>query len=243
VRLPRRGAPGIFVRHVQTLIRRLLRLLAIAILAIVGLWLLLIVAYRWIDPPGTPLMLLRYPEEGRLDYRFRAINHIPPALARAVIASEDQRFCLHRGVDWDAVEDAIDEYEERGRLRGASTITMQTARNLFLWPGGGFFRKGLEVGLAYLIELAWPKRRIMEVYLNIAEWGHGLYGAEAAAQAHFGKPADRLTQREAALLAAVLPNPRRFDAGKPSAYVARRAATIDGRVPRLHSFVTCLRRS
>ena len=224
------------------MIRQLLRLLAIAVLAIVGLWLVLIVAYRWLDPPGTPLMLLRYPEEGRLDYRFRAINHISPDLTRAVIASEDQRFCLHRGVDWDAVEEAIDEYEERGRLRGASTITMQTARNLFLWPGGGFLRKALEVGLAYLIELAWPKRRIMEIYLNIAEWGHGLYGAEAAAQAHFGKAADRLTQREAALLAAVLPNPRRFDAGKPSAYVARRAATIDGRTARLHSFVTCVRR-
>jgi monofunctional biosynthetic peptidoglycan transglycosylase len=240
--LPRRGASGTFARHVHLLIRRLLRLLAIVVLAIVGLWLGLVVAYRWIDPPGTPLMLLRYPEEGRLDYRFRAIEAISPALSRAVIASEDQRFCLHHGVDWDAVEDALDEYEARGRLRGASTVTMQTARNLFLWPGGGFFRKGLEVGLAYLIELAWPKRRIMEVYLNIAEWGHGLYGAEAAAQAHFGKSADRLTQREAALLVAVLPNPRRLDAGKPSAFVGRRAASIDGRMARLHSFVTCVTR-
>lgn len=221
---------------------RLLRLLAYLVLGLVGVWLVLVVAYRWLDPPGTPLMLLRLGEEWRLDYRPRPLAAVAPALSRAVIASEDNRFCLHRGVDWNAVEDAMEEYEARGRLRGASTVTMQLARNLFLWPGGGFFRKGLEVGIAYVIELAWPKRRIMELYLGVAEWGHGVYGAEAAAQAHFGKAAAHLTSREAALLAAVLPNPRRFDPGRPSPYVARRAATIEARAARLGELAGCVAR-
>jgi monofunctional biosynthetic peptidoglycan transglycosylase len=219
---------------------RVLRIFGLAFGAVVAIWMLGLLAYRWIDPPLTPLMLIRWPVEGRLDYRPVPLAATAPALREAVIASEDNRFCLHAGVDWNAVEDALEEYETRGRMRGASTITMQTARNLFLWPGGGAVRKLFEVPLAYAMEALWPKRRIMELYLSIAEWGHGIYGAEAGARAHFGKDAAGLTRREAALLAAVLPNPRRFDAGKPSAYVDRRADRIMARARRLGGLDACV---
>src|SRR5262249_15564125 len=168
-----------------------------------------------------------------LDHRPRPLSAIALALGDAVIAAEDNRFCLHAGVDWNAVGEALDDLEEKGRLRGASTITMQVARNLFLWPGGGALRKAVEVPLAFAIELAWPKRRILEVYLNIAEWGHGLYGGEAASLGHFRKPAARLSAHEAALLAAVLPNPRRWDAGRPTEYIERRARAIEARIAKL----------
>jgi monofunctional biosynthetic peptidoglycan transglycosylase len=220
--------------------RRLLRFALLLLGTVVLLWTACLVIYRWADPPITPLMVIRFFAEGRIEHRPVPLDRVAPALRRAVIASEDQAFCLHAGVDWNAVADVLEEYETRGRLRGASTITMQTARNLFLWPGGSFFRKAVEVPLAYAMELVLPKRRIMELYLSIAEWGHGVYGAEAAARAHFGKSAARLTTREAALLAAVLPNPRRFDAGRPSAYVERRAATIVSRMKRLGNLDDCV---
>jgi monofunctional glycosyltransferase len=220
-------------------LHRLGRILLLALAGIATLWITLVLVYRWVEPPLTPLMLIRLVQREGLDHHPRPLAAIAPALGDAVIASEDNRFCLHWGVDWGAVGEAIDEYEDGGRARGASTITMQVARNLFLWPGGGFVRKGIEIPLAGLIELVWPKRRIIEVYLNIAEWGHGIYGAEAAAQAHFGKPASRLTAHEAALLAAVLPNPRRWDAGRPTAYIERRAAIIEARAARLGSLLRC----
>ncbi len=140
----------------------------------------------------------------------------------AVIASEDQRFADHHGFDLDSIQDAVEDHERGRRLRGASTISQQVAKNVFLWPGRSFVRKGLEAYFTVLIEALWPKRRILEVYLNVAEFGDGLFGVEAASQRYFKKPASRLSLEEAAVLAAVLPNPHRLRAGRPSAYVEER---------------------
>jgi len=203
------------------------------VLAVLVLWAVLLLAYRWLDPPLTPLMVLRWLGGDTVAHRSVSIGAISPALAHAVIASEDNRFCAHAGIDFAAVGEAIEEFEAGGRLRGASTITMQVARNLFLWPGGGFARKAVEAPLALAVDALWPKRRVMEVYLNVAEWGVGVFGAAAAAERHFGKPPDRLSRAEAARLAAVLPSPRRWSAARPTAHVQRRAATIDRRVGQL----------
>jgi monofunctional biosynthetic peptidoglycan transglycosylase len=208
-------------------------LLAILLLPVV-FWALTLMLWRVALPPATPLMVIRSIEAGRwIDYRPRRLDHIASALAHTVIAAEDARFCQHAGIDFDAVEDAVNDYRERGRLRGASTITMQVARNLFLWDGGGLFRKALELPLALLLDATWPKRRILEVYLNIAEWGPGIFGAEAAAQRHFGKPASQLNGWEAARLAAVLPSPRRWSASNPSGYVVSRSHTLRVRAGQL----------
>lgn len=236
VRYPRGGASGP-PRPLQRLGRFLLR----GILALAVGWLVLILLYRWADPPLTPLMLLRLPETGRIAHDSVPLSRISPELVRAVIAAEDNRFCLHRGIDWDAVNDAMEEYQEDGKLRGASTVTMQTARNLFLWPGGGFVRKALEAPLALAIDALWPKRRIMEVYLNIIEWGDGIYGAEAAARRYFGVHARQLSRHQAALLAAILPSPRRWSATKPGSYVAGRASRIAARIDKLGGFLDCVR--
>ncbi len=186
-------------------------------------------------------MLLRLPEMHRIDRRWVPLARISPELQEAVVASEDNRFCIHNGIDWGAVSSAASEFETEGRLRGASTITMQTARNLLLWPGGGFFRKGLEAGLAVAIDALWPKRRILEVYLNVIEWGDGIYGADAAARAFFREDARRLSRHQAALMAAVLPNPRHWSAVRPGVYVAERAALIAERMGRLEGYYACLR--
>jgi monofunctional biosynthetic peptidoglycan transglycosylase len=186
-------------------------------------------------------MLLRWPTVSRIDYRPVPAARLAPALAEAVIASEDEAFCQHHGVDFNQVAAAWQEFERHGRLRGASTITMQTARNLFLWPGGGIFRKALEVPLAFLLEALLSKRRIMTLYLNVIEWGDGSFGAEAAAERYFRKDAARLDRHEAALLAAVLPNPNRMSPGRPSAYVRERAEQIEGRMARLEGLTGCLR--
>ena len=152
---------------------------------------------------------------------------ISPHLYRAVIASEDQAFCMHNGFDWAAIAKARDYNEQSSRTRGASTITMQTAKNAFLWPSRSWTRKGVEAYFTLLIEGFWPKHRILEVYLNVAEWGPGIFGAEAAAHYHFGKPAARLTAHEAALLAAALPSPLRSQPGRPSGYLEGRAREIN----------------
>jgi monofunctional biosynthetic peptidoglycan transglycosylase len=144
----------------------------------------------------------------------------------AAIAAEDARFCSHPGFDFEAIEQAMKANEQGRRMRGGSTISQQTAKNVFLWPGRDWVRKGLEAGYTVLIETVWGKRRIMEVYLNVAEMGPGIYGAEAAAQHWFGKSASDLSSREAARLAAILPSPRRYNAGSPGPYVRRRASRI-----------------
>jgi len=225
----------------RSLVGRVGRLAFRVVLALLGFWLALILLYRWVDPPITPLMLLRLPEVHRIERQSVPLRAISWELQRAVIASEDNRFCFHHGIDWGAVSDAVGEYEEEGRLRGASTITMQVARNLFLWPGGGFLRKGIEAGLALTIDALWPKRRILEIYFNIVEWGDGIYGAEAAARSYFHTNAARLSRSQAALLAAVLPNPRRWSPARPTRYLAERARIIAERIDKLDGYFTCLR--
>ncbi len=217
----------------RRMFQKLLRLVLYACAGLCLFWLGGLVAYRWIDPPATPLMGLRALEGESIRYRPVALSRIAQPLQLAVVAAEDARFCLHSGIDLGAVREAIEDYQESGRLRGASTITMQLARNLFLWPGGGFLRKGLELPLALAIDALWPKRRILELYLNIAEWGPGVFGAEAAARLHFDRAAADLAPNQAARLAVVLPSPLRWSPSRPSEYIQRRAATIQGRSSQL----------
>jgi monofunctional biosynthetic peptidoglycan transglycosylase len=212
---------------------RFLRVTVWVIVVAVLLPLPFIAAYRFLPPPWTPLMLIRTGEGEPLRQHWVPLDRISPALVRAVVASEDAKFCHHKGFDWDALDEAWDDYQAGQSMRGGSTITMQTAKNLFLWPGRNFIRKGIEAYLTVLIEAGWPKQRIMETYLNIIEWGHGIYGADMAAQVYFKKSAAALSNREAALLAAVLPNPRRLSVANPTAYVEGRASTIFARMPQV----------
>lgn len=201
-------------------------LLALGLLLLSG-----VVAYAVVPPPVTFLMTSRLIEGEGVSRRWRSLDDISPRLVEAVIAAEDSTFCSHHGFDMKAIEQALKanaraEKRGRGRIRGGSTISQQTAKNVFLWPGRDWVRKGLEAGYTILIETVWGKRRIMEVYLNVAEWGPGVYGAEAAARHWFDKGADELTSREAARLAAILPSPRRYNASAPGPYVRRRASRI-----------------
>ena len=169
----------------------------------------------------------------RVERTVVPLERIAPAVAKTVIASEDARFCRHRGIDWGELRAAIDEADELGEARGASTITQQTVKNLFLWPGRSFVRKALEFPLAMWIDLVLPKRRIMEIYLNIAEWGpNGEFGVEAGARRAFSKSARDLSPGEAAVLAAVLPNPERRNARSPGPRCAASPAIIQARRPR-----------
>jgi monofunctional biosynthetic peptidoglycan transglycosylase len=168
-----------------------------------------------------------------LKYQWIPFNKVSSDLPIALVAAEDQKFPTHHGFDLQAIADALDEAEEGERLRGASTISQQTAKNLFLWNGRSFVRKGLEAYFTVLLEVTWPKRRILEVYLNIAEFGDGIYGAEAAARQFFGKSAAQLGARESALLASVLPNPKKLRADRPSPYVSRHAEWVERQVHQL----------
>lgn len=188
-----------------------------------------VLLFRFLPPPVTFLMASRAVAGEGFDYRWRSLDDISPRLVEAAIAAEDSTFCAHRGFDMKAIERALKANERNGangRIRGGSTISQQTAKNVFLWPGRDWIRKGFEAGYTGLIEIVWGKRRIMEVYLNVAEWAPGVYGAEAAAQHWFGKPAADLSAREAARLAAILPSPRRYQAASPGPYVRRRASRI-----------------
>lgn len=194
----------------------------------------LVLLLRVVPVPYSGFMLQRQLTawtEGERDFRLRQrwvpYEKVSRELPIALVAAEDQKFPLHHGFDVEAIREAIEDAEDGERLRGASTISQQTAKNLFLWNGRSFVRKGLEAYFTVLIELLWPKQRILEVYLNVAEFGNGLYGAAAASEVYFHKTPGALTAREAALLAAVLPNPRRLRVDKPSAYVQRRAAWIE----------------
>ena len=189
-----------------------------------------VVVYRFVPPPITSLMVLRYFEGRGMDYRWRSIDDISPTLAQAAIASEDSRFCLHHGFELAAMEKAFEHNEKSpNKLRGGSTISQQTAKNAFLWPGRDYVRKGLEAYFTVLTEVIWGKRRIMEVYLNSIELGPGLYGAEAASQRYFGVPAREMSVAEAGRLAAILPSPLKWKAVKPGAYVRRRTGSIEAR--------------
>ncbi len=190
-------------------------------------------ALRVIPPPVTPLMLIRVFQGEGIAKSWMPLSRISPHLRAAVIAAEDNLFCTHAGFDLESLQDAVDDWSEGKRTRGASTISMQTAKNVFLWPGRDIVRKGAEAYVTAWMELLWPKSRIAEVYLNVAEWGPGLYGAEAAARHYFKKPAARLSRREAALLAAVLPNPLAWNPAKPTSYIANRASTLQRRMAQL----------
>lgn len=186
--------------------------------------------YRFAGPPGTFVMLGRALDGVEVTRAWVPLSDISPHLIRAAIAGEDAKFCSHAGFDIDEIEKASRANKNGKKRRGASTITQQTAKNAFLWNGGGWLRKGVEAWFAALIDTMWPKRRVMEVYLNIAEWGDGLFGAEAAAQGRFDKSAKDLTKQEAALLAAVLPSPNKWRVDPPGPYVKRRAATLRKRM-------------
>lgn len=194
--------------------------------------LLMVVVYKYIPVYYTPLMFIRVFEQFqdgkkmKLDHTWVPLDKIAQPLVQAVVASEDNLFLDHNGFDLEQIHKARTEAEKGKRVRGASTISQQTAKNVFLWPGKTYIRKGIEVYFTLLIEWIWGKERIMEVYLNSIEMGDGLYGAEAVAQAHFRKPAYKLTKSEAALIAATLPNPRKFNSGKPSPYMLKRQAKI-----------------
>ena len=213
------------------MLRRIARFLLCLITGFFIWSFLLIILYRDLPPPVTPLMLIRFAGGDGIDKDWVPISRISPNLIRAAMAGEDAKFCQHRGFDWEAIDNAWRQYQRGRFILGASTISMQTAKNLFLWPGRSWWRKGFEVYFTALLELTWSKRRIMETYLNIVEWGPGVYGAEAAARYHFHKSAADLTPDEAARLAAVLPNPRRWSASRPTGYILGHAGVIRARMP------------
>jgi monofunctional biosynthetic peptidoglycan transglycosylase len=201
-----------------------------ALIAAVCLLLVGVAAYRVVDPPFTPTMAQRALAGAEVRHSPAPLERISPHLVRAVIAAEDSRFCTHHGFDAREIWRALRTARNGGGLRGASTLSQQTTKNAFLWTGGGWPRKATEAGLTGVVELVWPKRRILEVYLNVAEWGDGVFGAEAAAQARFGVSASQLSRHEAALLAAVLPSPNRWRLDPPDVNVVTRAATIEQRM-------------
>jgi monofunctional biosynthetic peptidoglycan transglycosylase len=196
-------------------LRRAVRFAIGCVLAAILAVLVLGIVYRF-APPVSTLMLARWATFRPVDRIYVPLTAIAPALATAVTTSEDARFCDHGGVDWGALREVMEDADDDAPSRGASTISMQTAKNLFLWPGRSYVRKGLELPIALYLDLIWGKRRMMEVYLNIAEWGDGVFGAEAAARRYFGKSARNLSRGEAALLAAALPNPRLRDPSRPT---------------------------
>ncbi len=215
------------------------RLLVLLLAIVVALPVLLIALFAAVPPPVTPLMLIRQSEGHGIDKQWVALDDISSNLPAAVIAAEDNNFCVHSGFDWGEIEKAVETYQDGGNLRGASTITQQTAKNLFLWPARSFIRKGIEAWLAALLDLMWSKERILEVYLNIVEWSGGVYGAEAAAQYYFGKPAANLSQREAALLATVLPNPLSRSASNPTSSQVNQADVLQRRIGQLGPLLDC----
>jgi monofunctional glycosyltransferase len=216
------------------------RLIARIALLTIGGPLVFIVAFRFLPPPITPLMVIRLIQGQQLHYQWASYANISPALAHAVVASEDNLFCDETlGFDIPALRAQIEAWQNGKKPRGASTITMQTAKNLMLWPGRDPIRKLIEAWLTPQIAVLWPKRRVLEVYLNIIEFGPGVYGAEAAAQSFFHKPASALTPREAAQLAAVLPKPLAWVAAPPGPYVRARAAVIERRAGQLGSLLAC----
>lgn len=206
------------------MIRKIFKFILKLISGLILLSIFMVLLYKWLPVPFTPLMAIRYfenPEE-EIQHNWVSRQDISRHLQLSVIASEDQNFVKHNGFDFEAIEKAIEDNQKGKRVRGASTISQQTAKNVFLWPGRNWFRKGLEVYFTFLIETFWSKERILEVYLNSIEMGKGIYGAEAAAQHWFGKSASNLSIYEAAAIAAVLPNPREYRANPASNYINQR---------------------
>lgn len=202
------------------------------VVAFLGSTILAVVTLRFMPVYFTPLMFIRVGqqitsgESIKLKHHWVSIDEMSKDMPLAVMSSEDQRFLMHHGFDFDAIQQAAKENREGKRKRGASTISQQTAKNVFLWPGRTWLRKGLETYFTFLIEALWSKQRIMEVYLNSIEMGNGIYGAEAVAQEHFGCKASQLTRKQCALIAATLPNPRKFNSAAPSPYMKKRQRRI-----------------
>lgn len=213
-------------------LKRIQKVLQWIVLLFFGSTILAVLVYRFAPVPVTPLMVIRCAqqmtrgEKVRLKHHWVPLDSISKYLPVAVMASEDQRFMTHHGFDLVEIQNAIEEREKGGRHRGGSTISQQTAKNVFLWPTSSWVRKGFEAYFTVLIELVWSKERIMEVYLNSIEMGDGIYGAEAVAQQNFGRPASRLTRANCALIAATLPNPLRFSSKDPSRYMLKRQTAI-----------------
>jgi monofunctional biosynthetic peptidoglycan transglycosylase len=221
---------------------RIVRGVAIAILVILLLPYLITPFYLAVNPVST-LMLWRWAKRAPVVRTWAPLRTIAPALPLSVIVAEDARFCTHRGIDFSELRAAIEDADDLSEMRGGSTITQQTAKNLFLWPGRSVVRKALEFPLALWIDLILGKRRVMEIYLNIAEWGpSGEFGAEAAARKAFGKSARDLNAREAATLASILPNPIKRSAGRPGAGVRRLAGIYEGRAGKSPEVAACIRR-
>ena len=204
--------------------------------------LLLLPLYRYVNPPLTSVMILKRLGGASIVRQWADLDDISPNLVRAVLVSEDGRFCDHNGVDLREVEAVLENIGDGGRPRGASTITMQTVKNLFLWPDRSIIRKSLEVPLALYAELVLPKERIMEIYLNIVEWDHGVYGAEAAASRYFNRPASTISRGQAASLAVTLPAPAARDAARPNRQMRKLAAIVSRRADQSGAYVTCVLR-
>ncbi|MCZ8370999.1 MAG: monofunctional biosynthetic peptidoglycan transglycosylase [Porphyrobacter sp.] len=205
----------------------ILRYAAKAFAGFVGLTLLLVVAFKWMPVPVTATMIM---DGNGITKDWESLDNIDRNLVSAVIASEDQRFCSHSGFDTEAIEQAMRENLEGGKIRGGSSISQQTAKNVFLWQGGGYFRKALEAWFTFWIETIWGKRRIMEVYLNVAETGIGTYGAEAGSQRYFGHSAARMSRDEASRMAAALPSPKKRAVKGPGGWLARHGNRIERRI-------------
>ena len=230
----------VFYPNLKNNLKSLLIILKWVLIVFLAITILSVLSLRWISPPTTSFMLqhnfsawLKDKKNFKIQYRWIDLNKISIHAPIAVVAAEDQKFPVHWGFDRESIEEAWVERANGIRVRGASTISQQVAKNLFLWPGRSFVRKGVEAYFTVLIELLWPKSRIIEVYLNIAEFGNGVFGITAAGKTFFKKPPIRLTRWECALLAAVLPNPKRFRANKPSNYVLRRTEWIYKEMDRL----------
>lgn len=228
-RMPRRRQKSSW----RPVLRRIAWIGIYIVLGVIATSIAAVAVFRFVPVPVTPLMVLRLVDQWRDDRRvvrlekdWVGLDEISPALQLAAVCAEDQRFLDHHGFDFEAIRKAIRHNERSGTLRGASTISQQTAKNVFLWDGRTWLRKGLEVWFTAWIELLWSKERILTVYLNVVELGDGVYGAEAAAQRYFRKPARDLTRDEAALLAATLPSPLRYSAANPSPYVRQRQRWI-----------------
>ncbi len=205
----------------------LVRLLAKAIIGFIGLSLAAVVLFKFLPVPITATMMM---DQNGITKDWRSLDSINRNLVAAVIAAEDSRFCEHSGFDTAAIEQALRENMEGGRVRGGSSISQQTAKNVFLWQGGGYARKGMEAWFTFLIEKLWGKRRIIEVYLNVAETGIGTYGAEAGAQRYFGTSAARLTTNQAARMAAALPSPKKRSVKNPGGWLAGHGRRIEQRI-------------
>ena len=226
--------------YLRTLLPPLRRLLGYTLAAIVLYVTLITLTTLWLPIPGTPLMVLRLFQGYGWHHQWVSLSSMPKALPRAAMASEDGQFCHHTGVDWAAVTKVYDDWQKGDKLRGASTISMQTAKNVYLWPASDPLRKVLELPFTYLIENLWGKRRIMEVYLNVAEFGPGIYGIGAAARHHFNKPVSKLTLSQISYLIAILPSPLNWSPTDMPIGVLIRAQSLPARMKQVDA--SCLRK-